>query len=224
MIRGSARPTPHPDLVLAHEPPHRPSFEFVLDLLRAINADPEGWVRVDGVWHHGGNRLFGSGEEVSLQPREGSAAIVVARRRGSWTEPREAARGMLDALLMVSGREPDSDGPALARRWLLAAFHARSATGHAPKRVAMATPWEPAAWDPVGRGGHNERVARILACCPTALRWEAHDEDGLPHVRIDRVEWTAWDQEHDGPDAMELLRAVRETQLLADVAERRAKG
>lgn len=218
--------TPTPEIVLRHvEPEEDLAFAKALEVVERLAASPGRWeLRRDSTWHNGDHRIFRASHEVSIQPKEGSALVVVDMAKGAWTGPVEATRHILDAMRMVRGRRSDDDQDQFAHRWCIAAFSTMSDTGHLPKRVSMATPWESASWEPKGRGDHSPRIRRMLDACPTALRWEAHMDDGLPHVRIDAVEWTLWNQQDLNPDAMEILRAFRSVEERIDAMVARTES
>jgi len=201
---------PRAEIVLRHvEPGDDLAFARARETVEALDADPWSWeLREDGVWHHGEHRIFHGSDEIGIQPMHGSALVTVTFPKNAWQDAAHGTRHILEAIRMVSGRGDDDQQYVVADDWCLAAFCTLSDAGHSPKRVAMATPWEPASWEPVGRRGHGQAVRRLLDACPTALRWEAHLDDGLPHVRIDQIEWTAWNQQDLEPDAMEILRAM----------------
>lgn len=217
--------TPCAEIVLRHvEPGDDLAFARVLETIEKLDARPWDWeLRRDSVWHNGEHRIFHNSDEISIQPKFGSALVVVTFPKGAWQNPAHGTRHILEAIRMVAGRGQDDDQYVVADDWCLAAFCTLSDTGHSPKRVAMATPWQPASWEPIGRKAHGNAVRRVLDACPTALRWEAHIDDGLPHVRIDRIDWTTWNQEDLSPDPMEILRAMASVEArIATLAARTA--
>jgi hypothetical protein len=201
---------PRAEIVLRHvEPGDDLAFARALETVEWLDAHPWDWeLQSDSDWHHGEHRIFHSSDEIGIQPKHGSALVTVTFPKGAWQDAAHGTRHILQAMRIVSGRGDQDEQYVLADDWCLAAFSTLSESGHSPKSVAMATPWEPASSDPVGRRGHGKSVRRLLDACPSALRWEAHLDDGLPHVRIDRIEWTTWNQEDLSPNAMEILRAM----------------
>lgn len=199
---------PVPEIVLRHtEPGDDLAFGRAMEVVERLDASPDRWELRDGVWHHGEHRIFVSQGDVGIQPKEGSSLIVVTMPKPTRRDPVRETRHVLDAIRMVHGRGNDDDQYILADQWCMTLFMTPADDGTTPEGVRMATPWQPASWRIDKHAVDGTAISRLIATCPTALIWEGHIEDGLPHVRIDPVEWTKWNQEDADPDAMEILRA-----------------
>lgn len=200
-----------PDIVLRHtEQGDEYAFGKALDTVERLAATPGRWeLRRDSIWHHGDHRIFHELDLVSIQPRQGSALISVIAPKGHVRNPVEGTRHVLEAMHMVKDRGDDDDQYMLADQWCTVAFAAADESGTPTGSVVMATPWSPAERNPEPRSGHCKAIQRILDVSPTAMRWEGHVDDGLPHVRIDPVDWNTWNHEDQDVDPMEVLRAMQ---------------